>query len=131
MYLFIDKNRAAEIVSLRAYPAWMDPGFDGEAFFVSDEGGGDGSCGQRRRVADSGLAVGADGAVAAGAAVAPVGLSSSAGAEPGRDRRDPAGAQDGDAVERAQRDPGSAPRRRRTGASRSGSARVCSTGSGG
>ena len=68
--------------ALRAYPAWRDLRVDGEAFFVIDEGGDDGSCGQGRWLADPGLAVGADGAVAAGAAAAPVGLSPAAGAEP-------------------------------------------------
>ena len=43
-------------------------------------------------------------AVAAGAAGASVGLSSTAGARPGRDGRDPARAADGDAVERVERD---------------------------
>jgi hypothetical protein len=67
---------------LKAYPVWRDPRVDGEALFVIDEGGEDGCCGQGRWLADSGLAVGADGAVAAGAAGAPVGLSPAACAEP-------------------------------------------------
>jgi hypothetical protein len=45
-------------------------------------------------LADLGLAVGVDGAVAAGAAAAPVGLPSAAGAEPRHDGRDLVGATD-------------------------------------
>jgi hypothetical protein len=96
----------------------------------SDEGGRDGPGERGRRLADAVLVVVTGGAAVAVSAVASAGLSSAAGAGSGRDGRDPAGAADGDAVERVERD--------RDlllvvgiGAFRSGSGRVCSTRSGG
>src|SRR3954466_7637544 len=69
-----------------------------------DEGGFDGSCLERRWLADAGLAVGSGRAVVAGPAGASVGLSPAAGCRPGRDGRDPARAAHRDAVERVERD---------------------------
>jgi hypothetical protein len=59
----------------------------------------DGSCLDRRWLADAGLVVGTDRVVVAGSTVASVGVSSAAGAGSQRDGRDPVGAADRDAVE--------------------------------
>src|SRR6266540_152831 len=58
----------------------------------------------RRRLANSGLALGAGGAAPAGAPEASAGLPQPARSRPRRDERDPLGAAHRDAMERAERD---------------------------
>src|SRR4051794_30032207 len=69
----------------------------------SEEGDG-GSRRRRRRLAAARLAVGAHRALAARAPGASVGVPQPAGSGSQRDGRDPDGAADGDAMERAERD---------------------------
>src|SRR6266540_2760904 len=93
--------------SLRAYPGRQGPAFGSRSptsLLKSTREASDGSCLERRWLANAGLAVGAGRSVVAGSAYAPVGLSPAPRVRSRCDGRDPARVAHRDAVERLERD---------------------------